>query len=48
VVNEAVGAGKTIGDGNVYIEIVPDCSKAILQSIICGHIELDSMINTDG
>lgn len=35
-------------DGNVYTEIVPDCSKATLQGIIRGHIELDSVINTDG
>ncbi|WP_151830288.1 IS1595 family transposase, partial [Acinetobacter junii] len=49
-------SGKTIvvgllkRDGNVYIytEIVPDCSKATLQGIIRGHIELDSVINTDG
>lgn len=47
-------SGKTIvfgllkGDGNVYTEIVPDCSKATLQGIIRGHLELDSVINTDG
>ena len=47
-------SGKTIvfgllkRDGNVYTEIVPDCSKATLQGIIRGHIELDSVINTDG
>lgn len=35
-------------DGNVYTEIVPDCSKATLQGIILGHLELDSVINTDG
>ena len=46
-------SGKTIvfgllkRDGNVYTEIVPDCSKATLQGIIRGHIELDSVINTD-
>ena len=44
-------SGKTIvfgllkRDGNVYTEIVPDCSKATLQGIIRGHIELDSVIN---
>ena len=27
---------------------MPDCSKATLQGIIRGHIELDSVINTDG
>ncbi|MFV7481635.1 IS1595-like element ISAju1 family transposase, partial [Acinetobacter junii] len=47
-------SGKTIvfgllkRDGNVYTEIVPDCSKATLQGIIRGQIELDSVINTDG
>ena len=47
-------SGKTIvfgllkRDGNVYTEIVPDCSKATLKVIINGHIELDSVINTDG
>ncbi|WP_111861442.1 IS1595 family transposase [Acinetobacter sp. CFCC 10889] len=47
-------SGKTIvfgllkREGSVYTEIVPDCSKATLQGIIRGHIELDSVINTDG
>lgn len=47
-------SGKTIvfgllkRDGSVYKEIVPDCSKATLQGIIRGHLELDSVINTDG
>ena len=47
-------SGKTIvfgllkGDGSVYKEIVPDCSKATLQGIIRWHLELDSVINTDG
>lgn len=47
-------SGKTIvfgllkRDGNVYTEIVPDCSKATLQGIIRGHIALDSVVNTDG
>lgn len=36
------------GDGNVYTEIVPDCSKATLQGIIRWHLELDSVINTGG
>ena len=46
--------GKTIvfglfkRNGKVYTEIVPDCSKVTLQGIIRGHIELDSVINTDG
>ena len=34
--------------GNVYTEIVPDCSKATLQRIIRGHVALESVINTDG
>lgn len=34
--------------GNVYTEIVPDCSKATLQGIIRGHVALESVINTDG
>ena len=47
-------SGKTIvfgllkRDGSVYKEIVPDCSKATLQEIIRWHLELDSVINTDG
>ena len=47
-------SGKTIvfgllkRDGSVYKEIVPDCSKATLQGIIRWHLELDSVINTDG
>ena len=47
-------SGKTIvfgllkREGNVYTEIVPNCSKVTLQGIIRGHIELDSVINTDG
>ena len=31
----------------VYTEIVPDASKATLQAVIRGHVELDSVINTD-
>ena len=34
--------------GQVYTEIVPDCSKATLQAIIRGKVELDSAINSDG
>ena len=47
-------SGKTIvfgllkHEGNVYTEIVPDCSKATLQGIIRGHVDLESVINTDG
>ena len=53
-INTIGASGKTIvfgllkRDGNVYTEIVPDCSKATLQGIIRGQIELDSVINTDG
>ena len=49
-----VASGKTIvfgllkREGNVYTEVVPDCSKPTLQGIIRGHIELDTIINTDG
>ncbi len=34
--------------GMVYTEIVPDCSKATLQAIIRGKVELESVINSDG
>ena len=30
-------------NGKVYTEIIPDCSKSTLQSIIRGKIELDSI-----
>jgi len=33
--------------GKVYTEIVPDCSKSTLQSIIRGKVELDSVIYSD-
>ena len=45
--------GKTIvfgiikRQGNVYTEIVPDCSKASLQAIIRGKIHPDSVIHSD-
>jgi len=45
--------GKTIvfglykRQGKVYTEIVPDCSKATLQAIIRGRVELDSVIHSD-
>jgi len=35
-------------DGQVYTEIVPDCSKATLQGIIRGRVDPASVINTDG
>ncbi|MBU3848627.1 MAG: IS1595 family transposase [Candidatus Acinetobacter avistercoris] len=47
-------SGKTIvfgllkREGNVYTEVVPDCTKPTLQGIIRGHIELETIINTDG
>ena len=46
--------GKTIvfgifkRDGMVYTEIVPDCSKKTLQGVIRGHVELESVIHSDG
>lgn len=46
--------GKTIvfglfkRNGRVYTEVVPDCSKATLQGIIRGRVELESVIHSDG
>jgi transposase-like protein len=46
--------GKTIvfgllkREGKVYIEIVPNVTKAILKGIIRGKVELDSIIHSDG
>ena len=34
--------------GQVYAEIVPDCSKKTLQAIIRGKIDAAAMVNTDG
>ena len=34
--------------GQVYTEIVPDCSKKTLQAIIRGKINAAAMVNTDG
>ena len=34
--------------GRVYTEIVPDCSKARLQAVIRGKVELESVIHSDG
>jgi len=34
--------------GQVYTEIVPDCSKKTLQAIIRGNIDAAAMVNTDG
>jgi transposase-like protein len=35
-------------NGQVYTEIVPNCTKRTLQSIILGKISIESVINTDG
>ncbi len=35
-------------NGQVYTEIVPDCSKATLQAIIRGKVDVQSVINSDG
>jgi transposase len=35
-------------DGKVYTELVPDCSKAVLQRAIRGKVSLDSVIHSDG
>ncbi len=35
-------------DGQVYTEIVPDCSKPTLQGIIRGKVDPASVINSDG
>ena len=46
--------GKTIvfgvlkREGKVYTEIVPDCSKPTLQGIIRGHVEVSTVIHSDG
>src|SRR5215831_13895876 len=34
--------------GQVYTEIVPDCSRATLQGIIRGRVDVSSVINSDG
>lgn len=46
--------GKTIvfgifkRNGNVYTEIVPDCSSGTLQAVIRGRVDLESIIHSDG
>ena len=35
-------------NGHVYIEIVPDAKKKTLIAVIRGHVDLDSVIHTDG
>ena len=45
--------GKTIvfgifrRNGKVYTEIVPDCSKATLQGVIRGRVNLDTIVHSD-
>lgn len=34
--------------GKVYTEIVPNCSKRVLQQVIRGRIDVDSVIHSDG
>jgi transposase-like protein len=34
--------------GKVYTELVPDCSKAVLQKVIRGRVDLQSVIHSDG
>ena len=35
-------------NGKVYTEIVPDCSKFVLQKAIRGRVDLDTIIHSDG
>lgn len=35
-------------DGQVYTEIVPDCTKATLQAVILGKVDIQSVIYSDG
>lgn len=35
-------------DGQVYTEIVPDCTKATLQALILGKVDVQSVIYSDG
>ena len=35
-------------EGQVYTEIVPDCSKSTLQGIIRGKVDASTAINSDG
>lgn len=47
-------SGKTIvfglfkRGGKVYAEIVPDAKKATLKAIVRGHVDVESVIHTDG
>jgi transposase len=46
--------GKTIvfgvlkREGKVYTEIVPNCTKTMLQAVIRGHVEISTVIHSDG
>jgi len=46
--------GKTIvfglhkREGCVFTQIVPDCSKAVLQGVIRGKVDAESVLHTDG
>lgn len=35
-------------DGRAYAEIVPDCTKATLQAVILGKVDVNSIIYSDG
>ena len=41
-------AEKPLFSAYVYTEIVPDCSRATLQGIIRGRVDLESVIHSDG
>ncbi|WP_338103468.1 IS1595 family transposase [Methanolapillus millepedarum] len=45
--NKTIVFGLVKRQGKVYTEIVPDCSKSTLQSIIKGKVDLDSVIYSD-
>ena len=45
--NKTIVFGLVKRQGKVYTEIVPDCSKLTLQSIIRGKVEPDSIIYSD-
>ena len=35
-------------NGQVYTEIIPDCSKKTLQQIIVGKVDLETVVHSDG
>ena len=45
---KAIVFGVLKREGKVYTEIVPDCSKPTLQAIIRGHVEISTVIHSDG